>query len=111
MIAGFILLVIGFIMRIFAKIADIIAFNYSRNQEFEADRVGAEITYPILMGRSLNKIEALGEKLVAEQIAALPWSERWQIAPKNESSIDRLFSTHPPIPKRVGRLEKVASYL
>lgn len=101
---GGILMLMGFIGRIIAKIASTLAFHFSRKQEYGADAFGAELMGPKTMASALTKIESLNNKLIAKQIAELPYTNRWQVEPVNPSWIDKLFHTHPPTEKRVKAL-------
>jgi len=109
-IAGYIMIISGAIMRLIAKIADIIAFDYQRRQEYNADLVGAKLTTSTSMARALDKIEKLDKRYQAKKLAALPYSERWTIEPNNVSFFDKLFSTHPPMNKRISRLMEIGKY-
>ena len=108
---GWISIISGFIMRIIAKIASLIALHHSRIREYEADEMGAILTSPSIMSKSLEKIEKLNDELIAKELASLPYAERWQVEPKNLSWIDRLFSTHPPTNKRIQILKTVSDFL
>jgi len=101
---GGILMIIGFIGRIIAKIASTLAFHFSRKQEYGADAFSAELMSSQTMANALTKIDDLNNKLIAKQVAELPYTNRWQVEPVNPSWIDKLFHTHPPTEKRVNAL-------
>jgi Zn-dependent protease with chaperone function len=111
MLWGWFLVISGFITNIIAKIASIFAFHLSRRQEYAADEFSAELTSWEKMIASLRKIDTLNNELVAKELAALPYADRWQIQPRNLSWIDRLWDTHPPIEKREDRLRKLGRFL
>lgn len=110
-IIGLISIIAGFIMKIIAKVASILALHHSRKIEYHADMVGAELTTPTTMANSLEKIDRLNDELIAKELASLPYAERWQIEPKNLSWVDRLFLTHPPMNKRLHALKTVNEFL
>ena len=101
----------GFIMKLISKIASIPAFHLSRREEYAADEIGAELTSPEITASALKKIENLNNELVAEQISLLPYSDRWQLQPRNTSRIDRLFDTHPPMEKRISALRRIDEFI
>lgn len=94
-------------MVILAPIAAmLIQFAISRQREFEADRVGAEILgRPLPLARALQRLDAMAHRIpmdVPPAVAALA-----QVNPLSAigGGIGRLFSTHPPTEERVARLE------
>ena len=90
--------------------AMLIQFAVSRQREFEADRVGAEILgRPMPLANALRRLDALAQRIpmqVAPAAAALA-----QVNPlaAHGSGVSRLFSTHPPTEERVARLEAMAA--
>ena len=101
---GVVMAILGYIMRLNAKIVSILALHYNRRKEYAADALAAMLTSPQAMANALKNIENLNNRLLAETIATLPFSDKWQIKPRNQSWVDRLFSTHPPIEKRIEAL-------
>lgn len=89
--------------------AMLIQFAISRQREFEADRVGAEIAgRPQPLARALTRLDRMAHQIpmqVAPAVAPLA-----QVNPLAAygGGIGRLFSTHPPIEERVARLEAMA---
>jgi heat shock protein HtpX len=108
---GWFFYIAGVFQKLIAEFASALAFYLSRKQEFAADQVGAELSTPEHMASALKKIEELSQKLVAEQIASLPYADRWQLQPRNPSWTDALFDTHPPTDNRVDKLAAIGKYL
>lgn len=108
---GWMLYVFGVIQKIFCKIASILAFHLSRKNEHAADMVGAELTSPETMANALQRINTLDNELVAKELAALPYADRWQLQPRNPSWIDKLFDTHPPMEERETELRIISKFL
>src|SRR4051794_5497530 len=90
--------------------AMLIQFAVSRQREFEADRVGAEILgRPLPLANALRRLDALAHRIPMEVApAAAPLA---QVNPLTGTTrgFSRLFSTHPPIEERVARLEAMAA--
>lgn len=108
---GWVLVILGFIQKIIAKIAAIPAFHLSRKHEHAADMDGAEFTSPEKMANALQRVNTLNNELVAKELATLPYADRWQLQPRNPSWIDKLFDTHPPIEKRETELRTISKFL
>jgi heat shock protein HtpX len=105
LIFGWSMIISGFIMKIIAKIASILAFHLIRKLEYAADAFGAGLSSGGKMISALRKIALLNSELIVEEITTLPYADRWQLQPRNPSWIDRLFDTHPPIENRVAALQ------
>ena len=87
--------------------AMLIQFAISRNREFKADAVGAQISgRPRALASALTKLEA-GARRIPMQVApaAAPLAMVNPLAAVSGRGIGRLFSTHPPTAERVMRLE------
>jgi heat shock protein HtpX len=86
--------------------AMIIQYAVSRQREFEADRVGAEILgRPLSLANALKRLDAMARRIPMQvQPAAAPLA---QVSPFSGPArgMARLFMTHPPIEERVARLE------
>jgi heat shock protein HtpX len=90
-------------------LASLFRFAISRNREYMADAGSAELTKrPLALASALRKIsvdptiEAVKRKDVAQLFIENPGIED-----KNRSfSFGSLFSTHPPISKRIELLEQ-----
>jgi heat shock protein HtpX len=100
----------GLAMLIVAPIAAmLIQLAISRQREFKADAVGAQITgRPLGLARALAKLDAAAHRIpmhVSPAVAPLA-----QVNPLAFSGggIAKLFSTHPPTGERVARLEALA---
>ncbi|HEU0014291.1 MAG TPA: zinc metalloprotease HtpX [Longimicrobium sp.] len=97
-------------MMIFAPIAAmLIQFAISRQREFKADAVGAEICgRPLALAGALQRLDMAAHRIpmhVSPAVAPLA-----QVNPLAASSggISGLFSTHPPTEQRVARLQELA---
>ncbi len=93
------------LMLILAPIAAVlIQLWVSRTREYEADATGAHITgNPYALARALQKLDAYSKRLPMQ---ATPSTAHLFIVAPMLSGTDfaTLFSTHPPIPKRIERL-------
>jgi heat shock protein HtpX len=89
--------------------AMIIQYAVSRQREYEADRVAAEILgRPEPLARALVRMDALAHRIPMHVLpAAAPLAQVNPLAAQG-GGITRLFSTHPPIEERVARLEAMA---
>jgi heat shock protein HtpX len=98
-------------MAILAPIAAmIIQMAISRQREFKADAVGAQISgRPIGLANALRRLEA-GARAVPMHVspAAAPLAQVNPLA-AHGGGIGKLFSTHPPTEERVARLEAMGS--
>src|SRR6185437_7850063 len=92
-------------MLILAPIAAmLIQLAVSRSREYEADATGAHITgNPYALASALEKLDAYSKRL---PLPASPTNAHLFIVAPMISARDLagLFSTHPPIPKRIERL-------
>ncbi len=97
-------------------VAMIIRMAISRAREFEADRSGSLVTgSPLSLASALKKLDAGTARIpmdvgasastlfIADPYRALSAKQRQQLR------FSRMFSTHPPIPERIERLEEMAS--
>jgi len=87
--------------------AMIIQMAISRSREYLADRGSALVTgSPLGLARALRKLEtgANQVRLPAHQTTA----HMFTINPLRGGGLAALFSTHPPVQKRIERLEKMA---
>lgn len=97
--------------------AMVIQMAISRSREYEADHDGAEMTgSPLALARALAKLEQ-GTTRIPMQVN--PSTAQLFIADplkafgrrgsgSHGGGITRMFSTHPPIPERIARLEEMA---
>jgi heat shock protein HtpX len=100
----------GLAMLILAPVAAmLIQMAISRQREFKADAVGAQITgRPLGLARALAKLDAAAHRIpmhVSPAVAPLA-----QVNPLAFSGggVAKLFSTHPPTGERIARLEALA---
>jgi len=91
--------------------AMLIQFAVSRQREFEADRVGAQILgRPLPLANALKRLDALARRIPMEVApAAAPLAQVNPLAATGRGGFGRLFSTHPPTEERVARLEAMAA--
>jgi heat shock protein HtpX len=89
--------------------AMLIQFAVSRQREFEADRVGAQILgRPMPLAHALIRLDQLAHKIPMNVApAAAPLAQVNPLAARG-GGLSKLFSTHPPTAERVARLEAMA---
>lgn len=108
--AGAILAIIALALAILSPIiAQLLKLAISRKREFLADADGAMLTrYPKGLADALRKLAADKEPLeVANKATAHMYIVNPLKARKQGKAAPRLFSTHPPIEKRIEALEKM----
>ena len=90
--------------------AMLIQFAISRQREFEADRVGAQILgRPLPLANALRRLDALAHQIPMQVApAAAPLAQVKPLAATGGGFL-RLFRTHPPTEERVARLEAMAA--
>jgi heat shock protein HtpX len=103
-----IVLVLGLVAMIIAPlVAGLVQAAVSRQREYLADATGAMTTrHPEALASALLKLQDYGRPM---QKQASTMSHMWISDPLKPGLMSRLFSTHPPIPDRVQRLEKIGS--
>jgi heat shock protein HtpX len=86
--------------------AMLIQFAISRQREFEADRVGAQILgRPQPLANALRRLDALAHRIPMDVApAAAPLAQVNPLAAHGGGML-KWFSTHPPTEERVARLE------
>jgi heat shock protein HtpX len=103
---------IGLLAMILAPLAaSLVQMAISRQREFKADAVGAQIAgRPTGLARALQKLEA-GARQIPMDVspAAAPLAQVNPLAAFSGSSLFKLFSTHPPTEERVTKLMAMAS--
>jgi heat shock protein HtpX len=90
--------------------AMLIQFAISRQREFEADRVGAEILgRPLPLANALRRLDYMAHRIPMNVApAAAPLAQVNPLAAMG-GGFTRWFSTHPPTEERVARLEAMAA--
>jgi heat shock protein HtpX len=106
--AGGLIVVLGLVLAMLSPlVAQLIRLAVSRRREFLADASGALLTrYPAGLASALRKIAADKEPLEAANKAT---AHLYIVNPLKDlgGTVNRLFSTHPPIEERVAALEKM----
>jgi heat shock protein HtpX len=83
--------------------ATLIQLAVSRSREYEADATGAHMTgNPYALASALQKLDAFSKRVPMEATAST--AHLFIVAPLIGGGFGSLFSTHPPIPKRIERL-------
>jgi heat shock protein HtpX len=109
--AHIVLFVLGFVLLAIAPIAgQVIKLAVSRNREYLADAEGAMLTrYPPGLASALRKIAASPAAMhSANNATAHLWlNQPSRIEGERMGTVEKLFSTHPPIQERIKRLEEM----
>mgnify|MGYP006270449927 CR=1 FL=1 len=105
---GLILVVIGIVGSILAfLVGPLVTAAVSRQREYLADATSAEITrYPEGLQRALAKLGQYGKPM---RRASSSMAHMYIADPIKPGLVERMFSTHPPIPDRIARLQKIGS--
>src|SRR5215468_2619988 len=87
--------------------ATLVQMAISRGREYEADRMGAEISgQPRWLASALAKLHAGTQQIPNQAAQANPAMAHLYIAnPLSAGGMASLFSTHPPMEERIARLE------
>lgn len=104
--------IMGMLMMFLAPLAaSLIQMAISRAREFEADRVGAEISRdPKSLASALEKIHNYARKIPNQVAEMHPETGQMMIInPLFGGGLKRLFSTHPQTDKRVEKLLEMAN--
>jgi heat shock protein HtpX len=82
----------------------------SRAREYEADRIGSEISEdPLALASALKKIESAVQGIPFERADAHPAVAQMMIMnPLSGGGLRGLFSTHPATEERVGKLVEMS---
>lgn len=79
----------------------------SRSREYQADATGAQISgKPLGLAHALVKLETASQYVPSTASPAT--AHMFIVNPLNGGGLMSIFSTHPPIPERVNRLEAIA---
>jgi heat shock protein HtpX len=97
---------IGIVASIVAwLIGPLVTAAVSRQREYLADATSAEITrYPEGLARALGKLGQYGRPM---RRASKSMAHMYIADPIKPGLVERMFSTHPPIPDRIARLKKI----
>ena len=102
-------LILGIVAAILAPIvATLIQLAVSRQREYLADATGALTTrYPEGLASALRKIQKTGSVAKVQNTST---AHLFFVNPLKAHSLANLFNTHPPIDKRIERLETMESH-
>lgn len=91
--------------------AAVVQMAISRSREYEADRVGAEITgNPLALASGLQRLEGYAHQIQNYGAEANPAAAHmFIINPLSGARMDNLFSTHPSTANRVAALQAIAA--
>mgnify|MGYP000423262926 FL=1 len=105
---GIALLLVGIVGSIIAfLIGPLISAAVSRQREYLADATSAEITrHPAGLASALQKLGEYGRPMRRKNSAM---AHMYIADPMKPGMVERLFSTHPPIPKRIERLKEIGT--
>jgi heat shock protein HtpX len=107
-----ILFAVGLVLLVLAPIfAQVIRFSVSRQREYLADAQGAMLTrYPPGLVSALRKIaaaSAIPMRSANNATAHLWLNQPSRVQGEGMGTLEKLFSTHPPIEERIRRLEEM----
>ena len=90
--------------------AGLVQMAISRTREYEADRLGAEISRrPLSLASALHKISGAAKHIPNDDAERNPATAHLFIVnPLSGLRMDNLFSTHPSVENRVARLNEMA---
>ena len=104
--------IVGLAMMILAPIgAMLIQFAISRQREFKADAVGAQISgKPLALAGALTKLDMAAHRIPMHVSPAVaPLAQVNPLAAFGGGGFGKLFSTHPPTEERVAALRALAT--
>ncbi len=93
--------------------AMLVQMAISRSREYEADRIGAEISgQPLWLASALAKIQQSAQAIDNPRAEANPATAHLFIVnPLHAHAVDSLFSTHPRTENRIRRLREMAGQI
>ncbi len=87
-------------------IGPLVSAAVSRQREYLADATGAEMTrYPQGLASALEKLGQYGRPMRRANSAM---AHMYINDPLKPGMVERVFSTHPPIPDRIKRLSEIS---
>jgi heat shock protein HtpX len=100
------LLLFGLVAAIVAPLlAGAVQAAISRQREYLADATSAMTTRdPDGLASALGKLEQYGQPLKRPNTSM---AHLWIVDPLRPNALERMFSTHPPLPDRIERLHKI----
>ncbi|SOD72343.1 heat shock protein [Jatrophihabitans sp. GAS493] len=101
----------GLLMVFLAPVAaSIIQLGISRSREFQADESGAILSNdPLALASALAKLQSGTNAAPLPQDPTLVTTSHLMIAnPFGAKGMSKLFATHPPMPERIARLQRMA---
>jgi heat shock protein HtpX len=103
-----VLMIVGIVGSIIAfLIGPLVNAAVSRQREYLADATSAEITrHPAGLASALRKLGEYGRPMRRKSSAM---AHMYIADPMKPGLVERLFSTHPPIPKRIERLQEIGT--
>ncbi len=106
----FVILLVSFVVYV---VSFFLMMSLSRYREFAADRGAAIITgRPSALSSALVKISTAMQRVPTHDLRAHAEMNAFYIFPANaKKSLFNLFSTHPPLEKRIERLERLEAQL
>ncbi|MCW4386432.1 M48 family metallopeptidase [Salinibacterium sp. SYSU T00001] len=101
-----VMLVLGLAAMILAPLtATVVQAAVSREREYLADATGAMTTrHPDALASALAKLGQYGRPMQRQNTSM---AHMWISDPTKPGIVDRMFSTHPPIQKRIERLRQI----
>ncbi len=99
------------IMLLAPMAAGLVQMAISRTREYQADKIGAEISgKPVALASALEKISQGAARIDYQQAEDNPATAHlFIINPLHTKKIDNLFSTHPNTENRIARLYEMAT--
>ena len=97
--------IVGWIIA--ALIGPLVSAAVSRQREYLADASSVQMTrYPEGLASALQKLGEYGRPM---RKASSSMAHMYISDPVKPGLTERMFSTHPPIPKRIARLKEIGS--